>query len=259
MTPLRWISRKIKKWTEPSIRLQIQKLPKQNILGTDYGGYTVPEGLLHQDAIYYSVGAGEDISLDVEIANRYNPFIYILDPTERAEKHFEQVKNDALKGIKTPLYKNYIYPTTTQTFQKTAFRKIGLWIRRDILKFFVPAKQEHVSHSLANLQQTEKYVEVPVCSLEELMQEFGHQEIDMLKMDIEGSEFEVIENIVNKKIPVKYICLEYHRLGEKPIERIQASIDSLINKGYICISANKRTLVFAFLRKDIYQLLRREQ
>lgn len=253
--PLQWISRKIKKWTEPSLRLQVKALPKQNILGTDYGGYIVPEGLLHPEAVYYSVGAGEDISLDVEIANRYNPFIFIFDPTERAEKHFQQVKSDAEKGIQTPLYKNYIYPTTPQTFQKTTFEKVGLWVRTDVLKFFVPAKQEHVSHSLANLQQTKSYVEVPVKSLDELMKHYKHQEIDMLKMDIEGSEFEVIEDLISKKIPVKYICLEYHRLGNKPIEQVQASIDKLIDSNYICIYANKRTLVFSFLRKDIHRNL----
>lgn len=77
----------------------------------------------------------------------------------------------------------------------------------------------------------------------------------MLKMDIEGSEFEVIEDLIGKKIPVKYICLEYHRLGGKPIEKIQASINLLVSNDYICIAANKRTLVFAFLRKDIYQKL----
>lgn len=253
--PLQWISRKIKKWTEPSLRLQVRRLPKQNFLGTDYGGYNVPEGLLHPEAICYSVGAGEDISLDVEIANRYNPFIFIFDPTERAEKHFLKVKNDAEKGTQTPLYKNYIYPTTPQTFQKITFEKVGLWVRTDVLKFFVPAKKEHVSHSLVNLQKTSEYVEVPVRGLDDLMQQYGHQEIDMLKIDIEGSEFEVIEDLLNKKIPVKYICLEYHRLGNKPIEKIQTSIDALINNNYICIYANRRTLVFSFLRKDIYQIL----
>jgi FkbM family methyltransferase len=256
--PLQWIRRKIKKWTEPRLRLQVQKLPKQHILGTDYGGYTVPEGLLHPNAIYYSVGAGEDISLDIEIANRYNPFIFIFDPTERAERHFAKVKSNAEKGIKTPLYPNYIYPTTSQTFQKTMFEQVGLWIRADVLKFFAPAKSEHVSHSLANLQNTENYVEVPVDSLDELMKRFGHKEIDMLKMDIEGSEFEVIDDIISKNIAVKYICLEYHRIGQKPIEKIQTSIDKLINNGYICIAAHQRTLVFAFLRADVHQELRKK-
>jgi len=255
MIALQFIRRKIKKWTEPSLRLQVTPLPKQSILGTDYGGYTVPEGLLHPEAIYYSVGAGEDISLDVEIANRYNPYIYIFDPTERAEKHFQQVRNNATQGIQTPLYKNYIYPTTPQTFQKTHFEKIGLWVRTDVLKFFAPAKKEHVSHSLVNLQNTASYVEVPVKSLDDLMKHHGHQEIDMLKMDIEGSEFEVIEDILNKRISVKYICLEYHRLGDKPIERIQESINKLVDSDYICIYANKRTLVFSFLRKDIHRNL----
>lgn len=255
MKLLNWIKRKIKKWTEPRLRLQIVPLDKQAILGTDYGGYTVPEGLLHQESVCYSVGAGEDISLDVEIANRYNPFIYIFDPTERAAKHFEKVKNDAEKGIQTRLYKNYVYPTNRQTFQKIIFEKVGLWTRTDVLKFFVPAKQEHVSHSLVNLQQTQDYVEVPVRSLDEFMQLYGHKELDMLKIDIEGSEFEVIEDIIKKKIPIKYICLEYHRLGEKPIEQIQTSINKLTDNGYICIAGNTRTMVFAFLRKDVHQRL----
>lgn len=255
MIALQFIRRKIKKWTEPSLRLQVKSLAKQSVLGTDYGGYTVPEGLLHPEAIYYSVGAGEDISLDVEIANRYNPYIYIFDPTERAEKHFQQVRNNATQGIQTPLYKNYIYPTTPQTFQKTHFEKIGLWVRTDVLKFFAPAKKEHVSHSLVNLQNTAAYVEVPVSSLDELMNRYGHKQIDMLKMDIEGSEFEVIEDILQKQISIKYICLEYHRIGKNPIAKIQESINKLINSNYICIYANTKTMVFGFLRKDVYRNL----
>jgi hypothetical protein len=96
---------------------------------------------------------------------------------------------------------------------------------------------------------------VPVSSLDELMNRYGHKQIDMLKMDIEGSEFEVIEDILQKQISIKYICLEYHRIGKNPIAKIQESINKLINSNYICIYANTKTMVFGFLRKDVYRNL----
>jgi FkbM family methyltransferase len=250
------IKRRIKKWLEPSLRLEIKPLTKQIHLGTDYGGYTIPEGLLNEYSVYYAVGAGEDISLDVEIANRFNPSIYILDPTPRAQTHFEMLKNNASKGIPTPLYKNYTYPLLPDTFQKTTFVPLGLWNQKTTMKFFAPANENHVSHSLLNMQQTENYIEVPVDSLDHIMQTFGHTALDMLKIDIEGAEFAVLEDLIAKKIDVKLICLEYHRQGDKPIERIQESIDMLVNNGYRAIQGDKNMLTFSFLRKDIFEQLR---
>ena len=49
--------------------------------GTDYGGFYYPEELdgLDKNSIIYCIGAGEDISHDIAIANKLNSKVYIID------------------------------------------------------------------------------------------------------------------------------------------------------------------------------------
>ena len=41
------------------------------------------------------------------------------------------------------------------------------------------------------------------------MQENGHTRIDLLKMDIEGAEYRVIDEIIARKIPIRWLCIEF--------------------------------------------------
>ena len=50
-------------------------------------------------------------------------------------------------------------------------------------------------------------------SLEDFLREQGIESVDLLKLDIEGAEFEVLENFVNWE-KIKNIALEYHDFGE---------------------------------------------
>ena len=34
--------------------------------------------------------------------------------------------------------------------------------------------------------------------------------IDLLKLDIEGAEYDVIDDVLNEKLSIKQICLEFH-------------------------------------------------
>ncbi len=47
-------------------------------------------------------------------------------------------------------------------------------------------------------------------SIENIMKELGHKHIDVLKMDIESAEYDVIENILNAKISITQILIEFH-------------------------------------------------
>ena len=42
------------------------------------------------------------------------------------------------------------------------------------------------------------------------MNEFGLNHIDVIRMDIEGAEYEVLENILNNRISVDQILSEFH-------------------------------------------------
>ena len=47
-------------------------------------------------------------------------------------------------------------------------------------------------------------------SFGDIISSFGHKKIDILKMDIEGSEFNVLESIFLSNIEIDQILIEFH-------------------------------------------------
>ena len=65
-------------------------------LGTAHGGWSVPTATIQSKGTAVCVGAGEDISFDVELNKRgFN--VLTVDPTPRAKAHVARVL-DAVKG-----------------------------------------------------------------------------------------------------------------------------------------------------------------
>lgn len=56
----------------------------------------------------------------------------------------------------------------------------------------------------------EETIEVEFKSLKSIMKQLGHRHIDILKMDIEGAEFQVIKNILSDGIQFYELCVEFH-------------------------------------------------
>ena len=76
-------------------------------------------------------------------------------------------------------------------------------------------------------------VEVQMKSIVDIASENNHTYIDVLKMDIEGSEYCVIDSILDSSIQVKQILLEIHeRFFDNGMEKTQLLLDSLHRHGY---------------------------
>ena len=74
------------------------------------------------------------------------------------------------------------------------------------------------------------------------MDEFRHKHIDILKLDIEGSWLEVLRNIVNGKIEVGVLCVEF----DTPVNVIKAAktIRMLDKAGFGLISRRRDNFLF---------------
>ena len=184
-------------------------------IGTKYGGWVVPTILFDANSICYCVGCGEDISFDLGLIDYFQCDVYGFDPTPRAIKYVRSVADQ---------------------IPKYHFFDVGLWDKEDTLKFFVPKNPEHVSHSLLNIQKTEEHISVKVNRLSSLMKELNHHKVDLLKIDIEGAEYKVIQSIIEDGIDIKVICVEFDEcfnpLDTKYKDRIRSSVKSLIKSGY---------------------------
>jgi hypothetical protein len=125
----------------------------------------------------------------------------------------------------------------------------GLAPKDGELVFHAPINPNHVSLSVVEREtQTERIV-LPVRELAGIMKELGHDHIDILKMDIEGSEYEVIEDLLAKKIPIKQILVEYHHrfpgIGDA---KTQASIDLLERHGYKLFNIAPSAEEYSFIK-----------
>lgn len=208
---------------DKTLLLKVKRRNDLKSIGTRYGGWVVPTNLLNADSIFYCVGCGEDISFDLGLIEKFGCEVFGFDPTPRAIEHVKKVAGQ------NPHYH---------------FFELGLWDKEDTLKFFIPANPKDVSHSLLNLQKTNDYIEVKVKRLQSIMEDNGHKKIDLLKIDIEGAEYKVIESIIEDNINIKILCVEYDEcfcsLDRGYKRRIRASVKNLLEAGYSLVCAQGR-------------------
>ncbi len=161
--------------------------------GSDYGGWHVASNTLAANAIVYSFGLGEDASFDLELIKRFDVTVHCFDPTPKS------LAWAAKQGFPTQL----------------VIHGIGLADYDGEATFHPPANPNNVSHTMLNRQASEAQdIVVPVCRLETLMNQLNHQNIDLLKMDIEGAEYAVIEDLEKTKIRPKQLLIEFHHRFE---------------------------------------------
>lgn len=223
-------------------------------LGTDYGGWIVPDGVLDEKSVCYLAGAGEDISFDVEIVKRFKTDVFIFDPTPKAKNHFDTFVEKTKLGQKFSINNSsqHFYIFDSQLLPKLHFVNEGIWNVETTLKFYSPENPDHVSHSVKNLQKTQRFFEAKVKPLQSIMQTLGHNKIDLLKIDIEGAEYEVIDSIIENKIKPTVLCIEFHLL-EKGKEQILESVKKLERFGLLPVATDEHFNV-TFAAKELLKL-----
>ena len=93
-------------------------------------------------------------------------------------------------------------------------------------------------------------IEVPAYSLSSISTRLGHDRIDVLKMDIEGAEYEVLEGLLNSQILPKQLLVEFHhRFVEDGLQRTYDIIDRLRNAGYRIFAISEIGREISFLRQ----------
>lgn len=240
--------------------LRFMPPPKMAQLGTVYGSWTIPDNFLTEDSICYFAGAGEDLSFDAMVSSTYHSKIYIIDPTPRAYTHFKELEKALVNSQSFPINNNpdEIYQLSLQDFRNFHFVPKGLWRDRGNVRFYAPKDSKHVSHSLVNLQKTDSYLEVEVLTVKDLMDELGHNQVDILKIDIEGAEYAVIESIVKQKPQIKVLCIEFDEvhqpLDKHFMKRINEAALSLQKNGFVPVHSTQN-LNLTMIEKTCYESL----
>ncbi len=218
-------------------------------IGTGYGGWFIPKNSINNNSVCYLVGAGEDISFDCELADKYNCNVFIFDPTPKAKKHFNELVRNILNNTKTSVNNSpdIFYKIPKEKLNLLNYFDLGVWSKTEIKKFFEPPKEHYVSHSITNGSKTKKYFEAQCKTIKDIMKELGHKKIDLLKLDVEGAEYEIINSIINDKIKIKILCLEFDDFPfSSPLKFIKSKIllNKILKSGFELAYKNHSDLVF---------------
>lgn len=166
--------------------LRPERPPGMVRFGTFYGGWWLPE-VDPARGPAFCVGAGTDVSFDLEL-QRLGYQVYTVDPTPAAVDH---VQREAPELTLLP---------------------IGLWTSEDVLEF---AQDETWSESWAigdNVTVSSGSTQVlrfPVTTVRGLLETAGESGMSVLKMDIEGAEHDVIEQMLGDGVRPYCLGIEF--------------------------------------------------
>ena len=117
--------------------------------------------------------------------------------------------------------------------------------------FIPPENPEHVSHTLLERTETKNQaITVPVRKLSTIMKNLGHKSVDILKMDIEGAEYAVIDDLRDSSIKPKQLLIEFHhRFDGVGIYKTIETINIIKKMGYAVFSVPESGEEICFIRK----------
>jgi FkbM family methyltransferase len=189
-------------------------------LGSGYGGWWVPHDAVGPGTVAYCAGAGEDITFDLAVHERGGQ-VTTFDPTPRAVAYVEQVAPESSR-----------------------FRFVPLgWGRQEgEVRFYAPRDPAHVSHSTVNLQGTSEFFTARVKPVRSFMTDLGDEKVDLIKMDIEGAEYDVLDTLLQVGPRPRVLCVEFDQ--PQPLRRTLAAVRSLRNAGYMLAKVEQWNCTF---------------
>lgn len=176
-------------------------------VGSEYGGWHIP--IIRTDWVCCTVGVGEDATFDVALAG-HGCRVIAVDPTPRAIEYMRPI---------------------LATQKRLQLEPVAVWTEETDLSFFPPKDPQHVSFSATNLQGTRQPIKVPAKPLPAILQAAGVDQVDLLKLDIEGAEYAVLERLNLDALGARILCVEYHFNGAGLPKMIRA-IRSIERRGW---------------------------
>lgn len=156
--------------------------------------WAIPAGSLAADSFIVSAGVGHSITFEQDIIARFGARIVLLDPSPTGVATIERLTDR----------------------RNIEFLPLGLAAASGELQFGLPDRAEEGSFRKGSAADG---VSFGCTSLSDIMRRHGRTRIDLLKIDVEGFEYEIIQSIFDGHLAVDQICVEIHHNREISIDQ----------------------------------------
>jgi FkbM family methyltransferase len=198
-------------------------------LGTKHNRWSVCTPMINDKSVIYSFGIGTDVSFDLGLMERFGVTVHAFDPTPAS----------------------VAWVTEHHSRPDLIVHPYGLAHFNGFKKFYPPDNPNHISHTLVpKTSPSARAFDAEFKTLDTVMNELNHNRIDVLKMDIEGAEYEVVEDILRKKLFPRQWLIEYHHEMYPGLTTRQTldSVKKLMKSGYKLFHVSRTLREFHFIR-----------
>ena len=198
--------------------------------GSGIGAWAVTPDGLSAESVVYSFGVGRDLSFDLSLVRRFGCSVHCFDPTPTSAQ-----------WVKAQTLPPHI-----------VFHELGLAHCDGVLAFHPPRKR-----TSAHFTPVKRYrddaeagtVQAPVQRLATILRSLGHDRLDLLKVDIEGGEYEALRDMLASGVPVRQLLVEFHHCYSTiPLARTVEAVNALRRAGFRIFSISPRTYEISFIR-----------
>jgi FkbM family methyltransferase len=188
-----------------------------------------PRGL-GADSIVYSLGIGTEITFDLSLIAAYGVTVHAFDPTPGAIEYVQK----------------------RQLPSRYRWHAVGIGRYDGEARFFPPVNPAHISHSLLHRAATsDTAIQVEIRRLSTVMRDLGHTRLDVLKMDIEGAEYDVLDDIIEQRLTIRQILVEFHhRFPEVGLDSTRRAVSHLNAAGYRIFYVSDNGEEYSFLLEN---------
>jgi FkbM family methyltransferase len=196
------------------------------VAGARSGTWVVASDGLGPESVVWSFGIGDNVAWDLALIERFGCTVHAFDPTPASRA----------------------WLATQALPAEFVVHAIGLGALDGELAFAPPRRAGGVNYRpLAHA--TPGSVTAPVRRLTTLARELGAAHIDVLKLDIEGGEYDALDDLLaTGPLPTQILIEFHHGQHEIPFARTEAAIAALRRHGYRLLHVSRRGLEFSWLR-----------
>lgn len=194
------------------------------------GGWTYDASRLNKRSTVYSLGVGDTIEFDLALIERCGATVHAFDPTPTS---YETLDRAALP----PQFHFHPWAVAGEDGTLTLYPRVrhNGKISETMYTLF---PDEHSKDS---------GIESPALTIASIMQRLQHTSIDVLKMDIEGAEYDVLDDMLKTTHRPTQLLIEFHHrhagIGKRKTEEM---IEKLAAASYdiFAVSDNMREVCF---------------